>query len=390
MKIAILCNRENSYIKIMAEGLQRMLSEIREEGEVFYDGLAALEQLPPGFKQYIREPSHGSVAQKALKYVIKEIPSLYSSLKNLRKFDAVVIVKSLPGAFSKSFFHDATLRHYLPGIPIILYDLYYLPTRNLWGKWLKEGNRDWQIGESQNWGLERYDWYLCASVVSECPMPKGPQPYSLIGLNLSDGTLSPDPKEEFQALVDFEHTPDAYERAVQIVALKETRTKYVVLNGRYSIREIRQIYKNSSIYFLTMRESFGLPICKLQACGSYVFTPYAEWAPSHWLKKDVMQPGPGELPSNFVVYGNDKDLLIKEIKRIKAMYDPKEVVNNFHRNHRQYFYGDSGELKGFIQMIERGQIHSKSHAQYAGIVHAEACIHSADTKWVGHNAHHPA
>ena len=103
-----------------------------------------------------------------------------------------------------------------------------------------------------------------------------------------------------------------------------------------------------------------------------------------------MQPGPGELPSNFVVYDNDKDVLIKEIKRIKAMYDPKEVVNNFHRNHKQLFYGDSGELKGFIQMIERGQIHSKSHEQHAGIVHAEACIHSADTKWVGHNAHHAA
>ena len=124
-----------------------------------------------------------------------------------------------------------------------------------------------------------------------------------------------------------------------------------------------------------MRESFGLPICEVQACGSYVFTPYSEWAPSHWLKKDVMQPGPGELPSNFVVYDNDKDLLITEIKRVKAMYDPKEVVNNFHRNHRHLFHGDSEELKRFIQMVERGQIHSKSHEQYAGIVHAETCIH---------------
>ena len=61
MKIAILCNRENSYIKLMAEGLQRMLAEIRVEGEVLYDGLAALEQLPQPFSQYIRQPSNGSM-----------------------------------------------------------------------------------------------------------------------------------------------------------------------------------------------------------------------------------------------------------------------------------------------------------------------------------------
>lgn len=375
MKIAILCNRENSYIKLMGEGLQRMLAEIGVEVEVFYDGLAALEQLPQPFSQYIRQPSNGLATKKILKYAIKEMPRFYSFLKKLRAFDAVVVVKSVPQAFMKSFFHDATLRYYLPGVPIILYDLYYLPTRGLWGKWLKEGNRGMHIGESQNWGLERYDWYLCASVVSECPMPKGPHPYSIIGLNLSDGSLSPDPKKEFQALVDFENTGDEQERALQILALEETHTKYVALKGRYSISEIRKIYRESSIYFLAMRESFGLPICELQASGSYVFTPYPEWAPSHWLKQDVMQPGPGELPENFVVYDNDKDLLIQEIKRVKAMYDPKVVVNNFHRNHRHLFYGDSEELKRFIQMVERGQIHSKSHEQYAGIVHAETCRH---------------
>ena len=375
MKIAILCNRENSYIKLMGEGLQRMLAEVGVEVEVFYDGLAALEQLPQPFSQYIRQPSNGLATKKILKYAIKEMPQFYSFLKKLRAFDAVVVVKSVPQAFMKSFFHDATLRYYLPGVPIILYDLYYLPTRGLWGKWLKEGNRGMHIGESQNWGLERYDWYLCASVVSECPMPKGPHPYSIIGLNLSDGSLSPDPKEEFQALVDFENTGDEQERALQILALEETHTKYVALKGRYSISEIRKIYRESSIYFLAMRESFGLPICELQASGSYVFTPYPEWAPSHWLKQDVMQPGPGELTENFVVYDNDKDLLIQEIKRVKAIYDPKVVVSNFHRNHRHLFYGDSEELKRFIQMVERGQIHSKSHEQYAGIVHAETCRH---------------
>jgi hypothetical protein len=47
------------------------------------------------------------------------------------------------------------------------------------------------------------DWYLVLSVVSEYPIPRGPQPYSLVGLNLDDGSLSHQPHGEFRALIYF-------------------------------------------------------------------------------------------------------------------------------------------------------------------------------------------
>ncbi len=177
----------------------------------------------------------------------------------------------------------------------------------------------------------------------------------------------PEAKSEFIALVDFEYASNMRERAVQIQALEESATKYMVLNGRYSIDAIRRIYRKTSIYFLASRESFGLPICELQACGSYVFTPDTHWCPSHWLKTDLAQEGPGELSPNFIVYHNDKDRLIREIQRIKTAYDPKTVVETFRRYHPQLFQGNEGELREFIQKVRTGVIHSSSHKDYVDI-----------------------
>ena len=45
--------------------------------------------------------------------------------------------------------------------------------------------------------------------------PPGPNPYSLIGLNLDDGRLYPDQREEFQVLVDFEQPRDTSQNSAR-------------------------------------------------------------------------------------------------------------------------------------------------------------------------------
>lgn len=369
MRIAILANRAASYVKPMAEGLQRMLSRVGVDSTVFYDGLDDLERLPDRFGRYVRQNGDDGwhMAKRTVKYLLREAPGAYRFIRRLRAFDAIVVVNTIPKAFLTTFFNDATLRGLLPGTPVILYDVFYLPTRGSWGTWLKQGKPENGIPAGNNWGLDRYDWYLCASVVSETPMPPGPQPHSVIGLDLEDGSLVPEDKREFTALLDFENPHYMRERAVQIQALEESGTKYVVLNGAYSIERIRRIYRQTSIYFLAMRESFGLPICELQACGGYVFTPYTEWCPSHTLKADPAQAGLGELPPNFIVYANDKDRLIEEIARVKATYSPQCVADNFRRHHPQFFHGNEGELSAFISKIREGAIRSSSHKEYAAI-----------------------
>lgn len=349
MKVAILANRASSYVLPMAQGLKRLFDQVGVEADLFYRGLSMIES------------PHGPAWKVAMKKMLG-----YSRLWRLYDCDINVVVMGAPLAFLKSLKVER-IRKLFPDKPIVLYSNYYLPTRPWVALWLREGNPQVGLPEGDQFGLERYDWYLCSSVVSRSPMPEGRQPYSLVGVNLDDGTLFPQHSDEFVALIDFERPRHLKERAVQIQALEETGTEYIVLHGHYSREEIRTIYRKCSLYFVAASESFGLPICELQACGSYVFTPYAEWCQSHWIKEDLTVSGPGKLSPNFVVYDNDKDRLVAEIKRLKDSYDPNTVVETFRRYHPQLYYGDLGELRKFVDLVDRGAIHSRSHEGYPSL-----------------------
>src|SRR5688572_13322993 len=256
VRVAILADSRASYVNPMAEGLARMVQLAGGYGEIFYDGLDALRGVQPPTSRSVRAQVRER-ARKMLARLLKR-PSFDRLVRRLRSFDVVVVVQSIPKAFLRSFFWDEFVRALLSPIPIVLYDVFYLPTRGMWPHWLREGYPRAGIPDGGHWGLERYDWYLCASVVSELGLSATHHPVSLIGLHLDDGTLWPEQKNTFVALLDFEHPPDMHDRAVQITALEETDTPYVVLNGYYPTDQIRQIYRQTSIYFVAMRESFGL------------------------------------------------------------------------------------------------------------------------------------
>ena len=369
MKIAILANDAASYVKPMAEGLQRMFRRIGVHSTVFYNGLAELGRVQDSFTSYVEKnnATYWRVAKRTLRFMIEEEPQRYRFWLRLRSFDAVVIVQTLPANFMNTFFNDQVVRSLLPETPLVLYDLFYLPTRGFWPTALKEGSPELGIPTGGNWGLERYDWYLSASVVSETPMPSGVQPCSVIGLDLNDGSIAPGDKSEFVALLDFEDPKNMRERAVQIQACEESQTRYVVLQGRYSIEAIRKIHATSSIFFVSMRESFGLPLCEAQGSGSHVFTPYSDWCPSHWLKPDLSKEGPGGLSPNFIIYNNDKRKLIQEIERVKRTYNPANVVHTFHTYHPQFFFGNDAELSVFVGKLRDRTITPRTHEQHGDI-----------------------
>jgi hypothetical protein len=346
MKAAILASRANSYVLPMAQGLKRLFDQVGVEASLLHRGLSMIE-------------SHCGPAWKV---AMKKMLS-HSHLWRLYDCDIIVVVMGAPLAFLRSLKVER-IRRLFPRKPVVLYANYYLPTRPWLARWLEEGSPQVGIPEGDQFGLERYDWYLCSSVVSRSPMPGGRQPYSLVGVNLDDGTLFPQHGDEFVALIDFERPRHMKERAIQIQALEETNTSYAVLNGHYSVEEIRSIYRKCSMYFVAHSESFGLPICELQACGSYVFTPYAVWCQSHWIKEDLSASGPGELSPNFVVYDNDKDRLVAQIKRLRDSYDPDTVVKTFRHYHPQLHHGDPDQLRKFVDLVARGEIHSRSHESY--------------------------
>ena len=335
MKIAILGDSGPGYICPMMRGLDRMLEKLKCKTVLPLRGIKMLSE-SPGLK--------GSVKNRLFRP--------YISL--LADCDAIVVVQHLRDAFRASLKTDA-LRLIFPDKPIILYDLVYLPTVGRWGPWIDPA------GSDSICGLDRYDWYLCVSAQNRLPMPPGRQPCSEIGIDLNDGTLFPDQHGSFRALVDFEREAYPGERQIQLEALKETGTEYTVLNGRYSISNIRAIYRTCSIYFLAHMESFGVPICELQACGSLIFTPYAEWCDAHKL------PGTHGLSPNFIVYGNDKEKLIQAIEERKANMDPANVAERFRQVHGHFMTGNLDALQDTLDQIGRGRITGQSHRNYTNM-----------------------
>src|SRR5215208_6226832 len=96
MRIAILANDAASYVKPIAEGLQRMLTRVGCEATVFYDGLERLARLPEVFHRYVRadQTAETTTFKRAAKYLIKEVPALGRFFLELRAFDVIVVVNT--------------------------------------------------------------------------------------------------------------------------------------------------------------------------------------------------------------------------------------------------------------------------------------------------------
>ena len=352
MKVAILTSRANSFPHIMAEGLKRLLTSSGIESVIFRDGLWLIARTAPAAN------GRGAVRQNIRDGMKRAF------LAVLKRFDVVVVTAHMPHAFLRNFMDDEVMRYALPDTPIVLYDLVYLPTRGQWAQWLREGNPALGVAQGGNYGMERFDWYLATSAVSEYPLIGTEHPVSLIGLNLDDGTLFPEQPKKFTALLDFEREAHPEERRVQIAALRETGIDFVPLTGKYSISEIRALYRRASVYFIAHRESFGVPICELQACGSHVMTPYSNWVPSHWIKDDLSVPGPGRLTENFVVYRNDFESLKESLLRIRDQFAPADVRRRFLEEQPEYYYGSRQALTAFLDGIQGGSINAGSHLKY--------------------------
>jgi hypothetical protein len=370
MRIVILTNNAYSWHKTIADGLEKMLKSIGEEAIVLYDGhhimnlsdfravTIIFSNIKSACKNLIKY-FFNKIFQK--RYSYQPLTIYYRSLNIITKSNLVIVIGNVPDGFLKKYLRGIEELRLQCKIPIVAYMHYNLATR---GNWFKRIFEEYECG---GFGLERYDWYLSASVVSEFPMPKCFEFFSLIGMDIRDQNLFPEKNNKFLAVLDFVRKGFEKEREIQISALQETNTPFIVLDKPMTRDEIRAIYRKASLFFLSFRESFGLPIVELQLCGSYICTPYKNWAPSHYINKSIYNRYEGDLSKNFIVYNNDKDVLKREIRRIRASYNPTEVIEEFKNKHPHLYKGDLNELRVFIEKVRSGNINSTSHEHYVDI-----------------------
>jgi hypothetical protein len=362
-----MANEKDSFVRPLAEGLARLVARCGGTPEVYYDGLEILD-LPTRLRSY----SPRAVAGFLLKS--RGHQRRFDDLvEKVSDADAVVVVAHVPASLSRRALQNVEeLRKRLPEMPVVNYDLIYLPTVEKWSDAMLRDDlsdispAERELIEPKPFGLERFDWYLVGSPASELPMPPGPQPFSHVGVNIDDGSLFPDQGAEFRVLLDFEQTRKDYPsfREVQVEALEGSGVPYEILEGRFTRSEIRAKYREAGALMLAHRESFGLPICEVQACGGQIFTPRAEWAGAHWMKEAATEPGPGEHSSNFVIYDNDVDTLVEQLQLARDTFDPELRLATFRDEQPHLLYGDSDEVSDFLEKVDSGYIHSRLHAEH--------------------------
>lgn len=361
MKFIIFADKNYNYRKPMADGLYKHLISLGHDVEILYDGNYWLSKIPL-WKVLITDIFKALMNIKSKKrlYFLRFWSMVNFNRNHKNKIldaDCLIVVDNCPNVYYKNCLSRLEiLRKEYKG-PIVNYDLHYLPNQG-WYVMIKEKDSD-------NFGLERFDWYLPASLVTEYAIPREiPQIYNCIGFDLHSDDLKPE-QDEFLAVLDFEHAGYEKERSIQIKALELTNTKYICLKGRYTRDEIRALYRKCSIFFTSVRESFSLPVIEVQLCGGIIATPYAKWLPAHFLNKSIYEKGVGTLGRNFIVYENNLETLIQSIKKCKEEFNAINNINNFRNDYPSYYSINDKSLNDFCNSVNNGFISKQKHNEFS-------------------------
>ncbi len=341
MKITIFCRPDDASPKVLANSLKKILEkEIGVNININYD-INFLTRLLPLFSKNKSEGSLHYRARKKLKYMVKD----FKTLKVLKGMDAIIISECTPTGFIRNLYGIEELRKRIKR-PILFHEVYYLENALKQYYYLKQTN---------NPGIERYDWHLAitdTTGIRSIPKP----PWSVIGLNIKDLELAPQPKKEFFVLLDFRVGKyDSY-RKTQIKVLKKLGIRYFEFKERMPMQEIRDYYKKAAVFFISFPEAFGLPIAECLAYGTTIYTPHKEWAMSWRLGMKLEdKDSDSYLPECFTEYSGEKDLEVK-LKQLKESYHlektPLKIFDSFYENYPHFYEGQQDEAKKLISRIK--------------------------------------
>jgi hypothetical protein len=364
LKILILSNNENSYVKPLSDGLAKAISALGHECEVMENGHLLLNKHSNfAFLKKMTTNFVKSIASSLLKkyFKIEQNEWLTAQRRQLfkekiQKADLIILTAHIPNNFLQSHFSMIEDIRRETDVPIVNYDLVYLPTRLFWKNKIKEANSGQML-------MDRYDWYLAVSYVSEEGLKGDYHPFHHIGLDITHPDLRVSPKE-FVAILDFPQKGFEAERTLQLEVLRELNIPFITLKSPLSKSDLFAIYRKGALFFLSFRESFGLPIVENQLCGNKIVTPYKHWVPSHQLKMDYTQDGEGALNNNFLVYNNDKETLKKMLLAEQKKYNPEQVYEDFKKDYPHNFGINAAALNDFLHKIEQKSIHADTHVKH--------------------------
>jgi len=336
VKILILTRKDHRSPRVLAESLQTQLQENGINAEILFDidilgRLVSYNDSKFSFHFWLR---------KKLIHWFKD----RRVIKVLKQADAVVISECIPNAFWKSLYNVEKLKTILKK-PVFIYEVYWLANTPTQTETLQQ-NRDTLY--------ERYDGHLFVSPVTEIRARLLPNTFC-IGLMARSWNLQPLPKKELIALVDFEQPGYEAYRAIQINVLNKAGIPFISLERGYTIAEIRDIYRQVSIFFVQVPEAFGLPILECLCTGAQVFTPDSSWPMSWRLDIEPKVHDTGILPNCFTVYHGQVDLLQKLLafkENFQLEMSPLRVFADLVKYYPGFYNGDDDAMKKFLEFIK--------------------------------------
>ncbi len=337
LKVVILTRADHSSPRVLAESLQHQLREAGVECETIF-GLDMLNRLVSLKESKFR--LHYWLKRKAANWFKDQ-----KIFRALKKADAVVISECIPNAFWKRLYNIEKLKNILLS-PVYVYEVYALANAPTQVSTLTKNNDPLH---------ERYDGHLFISPVTEIRDPHLSNGFC-IGIQAKIWNLRPLPKKELIALVDFVQPGFEAYRQMQMDALHKAGIPFISLERRYTLDEIREVYRQVSIYFMQSYEAFGIPLLECLCTGAQVFTPDSGW-PMSWRLDEVPQVhGKGELPGCFTVYDGEEDLLQK-LELFKKNFDlvetPLRVFDECKKNYPAFYEGDRGELDKWLGAVKK-------------------------------------
>jgi hypothetical protein len=334
LKIAILTRPGGCFPNIISLGLADMLHQLNIESEIFYE-IPFLMRLLPFSEKPMRWTNsfHYRLLNK-----IKNYRHDQRLLKRLSEFDCLIVSECLPNALWKNYLAVEELKK---------------RTKKKIGSYsdgsinVAPRHKKMLLNES-DYGDGRFDFNFFVSRTIEQKLLENNSNKGVIGLNISNAKLKPGKKHEFIAIVDFAQKGYEFYREQQVAVLQKLGIKTIILEGKYELEEIRNIYRKASVFFISFPETFGLPIAECLACGAFIFTPSSMW-PMAWRLDDAPASWEqGILPGCFNVY-NDEDDLTTQLENLRSSYDlvqtPQFVFDTFINNYRSFYYGDVQALK---------------------------------------------
>ena len=166
-----------------------------------------------------------------------------------------------------------------------------------------------------------------------------------IGVNLciSDVFQLNNISDSFKVLLDFDQPGFEDERKLQQTYLQSQYIPFTRLKGIYSNRNLRAIYQNHNILFLSFPETFGLSIGEALSLGCKVAIPNRNWVIS-WDLFD-------ELPYFFLQYDSENIFQILEEEKNSTLNDRLKVITDFKALYPEFVFGHEDNLKLFLSDV---------------------------------------